>query len=43
MADPIYTSASPIAVNPADGELIGGAVFTAGSGWVKRVDLGSAF
>lgn len=28
MADPIYTSASPIAVNPANGELIGGAVFT---------------
>lgn len=28
MADPIYTSASPIAVNPANGELIGGATFT---------------
>lgn len=28
MADPIYTSASPIAVNPADGSLIGGATFT---------------
>lgn len=28
MADPIYTAASPIAVNPTDGELIGGAVFT---------------
>jgi hypothetical protein len=28
VADPIYTSASPIAVNPANGELIGGATFT---------------
>lgn len=28
MADPIYTAASPIAVNPGNGRLIGGATFT---------------